>query len=74
MNIKITEKHAPHGWVVHMDDWDVGFMSLKAAQEFVEVLEARINAPHEWPNAFAQPLPARPVTARRISVSVECSP
>ncbi|WP_339474130.1 hypothetical protein [Pseudomonas fluorescens] len=48
MNIEITERQTPHVWVVHLDGWDVNFRSVKTAQDFVDVLQARINAPHVW--------------------------
>lgn len=70
MNIEITERQAPHVWVVHLDGWDVNFRSVNAAKDFVDVLQARINAPHMWPNACAQ-TPTRPVAVRRMGASVE---
>lgn len=70
MNIEITERQAAHVWVVHLDGWAVNFRSVKAAQDFVDVLQARINAPHVWPIACAQ-VPTRPIVARRIGASVE---
>lgn len=70
MNIEITERQAPHVWVVHLDGWVVSFRSVKTAQDFVDVLQARINAPHMWPNAYAQ-TPTRPVAVRRMGASVE---
>lgn len=71
MNIKITERQAPHGWVVHLDDWDVNFKHLDAAQDFAGLLQARIDAPHVWPNAFGQTLPAEPVVTQRSGECVE---
>ena len=69
MNIKITERQAPHGWVVHLDDWEVSFKHQQTAQDFVDRLQARIDAPHVWPHAFGQTLLTAPVMARRVDVA-----
>lgn len=69
MNIKITERQAPHGWVVHLDDWEVSFKHQQTAQDFVDRLQARIDAPHVWPATLGQTLLTEPVRARRVGVA-----
>lgn len=51
MNIGIKEKQTTHGWVVHMDALEVNFNTLEEANAFVGQLQARIDAPHRWPNS-----------------------
>lgn len=46
MNIYV-EKHTEHNrWWVRMDDWRVSFNSSTEAEQFVERLNARLDAPH----------------------------
>ncbi|WLH38079.1 hypothetical protein PSH79_12565 [Pseudomonas sp. FP2196] len=71
MNIEISERQAPHGWVVHLDDWNVNFKHLQAAQDFVSLLQARIDAPHVWPSTFGESLRTAPVPRRLGVASVE---
>jgi hypothetical protein len=51
MNIDIKKKQTTHGWVVHMDALEVSFNTQEEANAFVGQLQARIDAPHRWPNS-----------------------
>ncbi|ANY86564.1 MULTISPECIES: hypothetical protein [Pseudomonas] len=46
MNVYIEENADQHRWCVHMDQWQVGFRTPDEAEQFVERLIARLNAPH----------------------------
>ncbi|WP_439821333.1 hypothetical protein ACSPX5_07605 [Pseudomonas sp. HLG18] len=54
MKIEIIQRHSPDGWVVHMDRLQVRFNSLEQARAFVDQLQARIDAPHPWPQPVVQ--------------------
>lgn len=57
MIIRIEEQQAGLRWVVHLDAWQVSFRHLGEALAFAGTLQARIDAPHVWPNEDA---PLRP--------------
>jgi hypothetical protein len=64
MIIRIEERQPGTSWVVRLDALCVGFKSLEQAQAFTRTLQARIDAPHAWPQgAFARPGAAREVPA-----------
>lgn len=46
MNVYIEVNADQHRWCVHMDQWHVGFRTPDEAEQFVERLTARLNAPH----------------------------
>ncbi|MEJ5904330.1 hypothetical protein V7V80_06490 [Pseudomonas kermanshahensis] len=46
MNVYVEEIPEQHRWWVHMDDWRVSFTSPREAEEFVQRLSTRLNAPH----------------------------
>lgn len=62
MIIDIREKQASHCWVVCMDALKVNFNSQGEAQAFVDLLKARIEAPHVWPNGASLVNEKRPVS------------
>ncbi|WP_248920078.1 hypothetical protein [Pseudomonas entomophila] len=46
MNIEIERNTEQNRWWVRMDDWRVSFNTAVEAEQFVERLNARLNAPH----------------------------
>jgi hypothetical protein len=46
MNIHVEKSSEPERWWVHMDDWRVGFSTAAEAEQFVERLTGRLEAPH----------------------------
>lgn len=48
MNVYIEVNADQHRWCVHMDQWHVGFRTPDEAEQFVERLTARLNAPIRW--------------------------
>ncbi|WP_409318254.1 hypothetical protein [Pseudomonas sp. KCJK9016] len=71
MNIEIIERRSAPGWVVHMDRLQVNFNSLEQARAFVDRLQARINAPHPWPQPAARQKKVRTGAARPLVASVD---
>ncbi|KGU82594.1 hypothetical protein E3Z27_11625 [Pseudomonas mediterranea] len=49
MIIRLEERQAEKRWVVHLDAWCIGFRSVDEALAFTRTLQARIDAPHAWP-------------------------
>lgn len=45
MNIEIERNTEQNRWWVRMDDWRVSFNTAVEAEQFVERLNARLNAP-----------------------------
>ncbi|MEN5236161.1 hypothetical protein ACIPM0_09360 [Pseudomonas sichuanensis] len=48
MNIHVEYNTEQNRCWVRMDDWRVGFNTAAEAEQFVERLNARLNAPHSW--------------------------
>ncbi|QVM94098.1 hypothetical protein JYG34_13120 [Pseudomonas entomophila] len=46
MNVYVERNTELKRWWVHMDDWRVGFNTAAEAEQFVERLTSRLNAPH----------------------------
>lgn len=62
MNIYVECNTEQNRWWVRMDDWQVSFNTAAEAQQFVERLNARLNAPHS-PDMLADWSPHLGVTA-----------
>ncbi|MCE1117784.1 MULTISPECIES: hypothetical protein [Pseudomonas] len=63
MNIHVECNTEQNRWWVRMDDWRVGFNTAAEAEQFVERLNARLNAPHSLA-MLADRSPRPGVTAR----------
>lgn len=48
MNVYVERNTELERWWVHMDDWQVGFNTAAEAEQFVERLTSRLNAPHSF--------------------------
>ncbi|MES3707241.1 hypothetical protein A3L25_015685 [Pseudomonas putida] len=46
MNVYLENNTEQNRWWVRMDDWRVGFNTAAEAGQFVQRLNARLNAPH----------------------------
>ncbi len=62
MIIRLEERQAEMRWVVHLDALCIGFRSVDQARAFTRTLQARIDAPHVWP----QDLMARTRASRKV--------
>ncbi|MCI0995340.1 hypothetical protein HNO91_01985 [Pseudomonas corrugata] len=49
MIIRLEERQAEMRWMVHLDAFCIGFRSAGEALSFTRTLQARIDAPHVWP-------------------------
>lgn len=49
MLIKVERGRTADDWLVWMNAWCVKFRSYAEAEEFVNRLKGRINAPHPYP-------------------------
>ncbi len=49
MDIRL--EHRGNTWKVKLDRHAVSFRSEAEARQFVQQLQARVNAPHPWPGA-----------------------
>lgn len=63
MNIYVECNTEQNRWWVRMDDWRVSFNTAAEAQQFVERLNARLNAPHSL-DMLADWSPRPSMTAR----------
>ncbi|UVL17254.1 MULTISPECIES: hypothetical protein [unclassified Pseudomonas] len=63
MNIYIEHNTERNRCWVRMDDWRVGFSTAAEAEQFVERLNARLNAPHSL-DMLADSSPRPGVTVR----------
>ncbi|MBO1537311.1 hypothetical protein [Pseudomonas sp. OA65] len=74
MIIRIEERQPGASWMVRLDALCVGFKSLEQAQAFTRTLQARIDAPHVWPQgAFFRPGIGRDVPATSPRMSAQMS-
>lgn len=49
MKVEIEEMHDKSGWVVLLDTCKVDFRTEQEARVFAERLQARLEAPHDFP-------------------------
>ncbi|QXI56008.1 hypothetical protein [Pseudomonas alvandae] len=52
MIIRLEEQQPGTRCLVHLDDWCVGFKNVDDALLFTRTLQARIDAPHVWPQGM----------------------
>ncbi|QXI25668.1 hypothetical protein [Pseudomonas vanderleydeniana] len=48
MNVYVEKNAEYNRWWVYMDDWRVDFNTSTEAEQFVERLTTRLNAPHSF--------------------------